>query len=95
MVVTFAFYVVSLYFIVRYERIKLFRYIILNACTTYNCYRLKKDATFSMKDMDANAIGWFYNKYSIIRLLFSLKPLRVENWYSEDELREITKGTNI
>lgn len=38
-----------------------------------------------------NAYNWFVHKYSYDNFLYSLKPLKLENWYTEEELKEINR----
>lgn len=45
-----------------------------------------------MPDNNWNIANKLYNRYTYDQMLFSFKPLRLENWYTDEEIT-ILKGT--
>lgn len=38
-----------------------------------------------------NAYNWFYNKHNCKKLLYSIKPLKLNYWFTEEEIKEINR----
>lgn len=38
-----------------------------------------------------NAYNWFYLKYDYEKLLYSVKPLKLCYWFTEEEIKEINR----
>nr|DAJ81343.1 MAG TPA: Sporulation protein YhaL [Caudoviricetes sp.] len=77
----------STYMAVRNFQVRSFRYILINMACDYEMRRLKEPG----ERTEENAFNWFLNKYSYEDMLFSCKPLRLEKWYTEEELTEINR----
>lgn len=37
------------------------------------------------------AYNWFFSKYSYEELLYSVKPLELQYWFTEEEIKEINR----
>lgn len=69
-----------------------------NFCTSliemsymYEMRRLRDLKEFGTERQTRSAFDWFASKYSYEQFLYSLKPLKLEYWYTEEELKEINR----
>lgn len=74
------------YYKCRCDNVLVFRMIITDMCHDYNIRRFE-DKTESRGD----AFVWFGTKYSFEEMVKSFKPLKLEKWYTKDELEEINR----
>lgn len=44
---------------------------------------------FDSKERSIDAWDWFCNKYTYEEMLYSNKPLTLEEWYTEEEIKRI------
>lgn len=56
-----------------------FKIQLIDLATTYSLRNPKKDDAFT----------WFFNKYTYDEMLYSKKPLTLEAWYTENEIKLI------
>ena len=71
----------NIYMLIRNKMVHRFRHEIIKMACDYQVRH-----AFEVKD---NAYIWFVGKYSYDEFLYSLKPLRLECWYTEEELNRI------
>lgn len=71
--------------LLRNEDVLPFRTRLLNLTTVYNLKRIKK-GVFLHED---NALTWFFGKYTYEEMLYSKKPLTLEEWYTKEEIDRI------
>lgn len=69
----------------RNEEVGPFRLLLLNLASEYNLRRLKEGKFLKSDD----AYGWFLEKYTYDEMLYSKKPLTLEEWYTPEELLKI------
>lgn len=62
-----------------------FRLELLNMSAMYNVRHIK-DPGFSVLD---DACNWFFGKYTYEGMLYSEKPLTLEEWFTEEEIHKI------
>lgn len=77
--------VVSLYFLYRNDKAHKFSRELIQMSYDYNIRRIDENP---MGDYD-DAFEWFANKYSYEKLLFSFMPLKLEYWFTQEELDKI------
>nr|DAH58157.1 MAG TPA: hypothetical protein [Bacteriophage sp.] len=81
--------VFSFYKLKRNEQVHEFRLLILEL-TSQNCKRrIRSASNISEFSHSLDAYDWFANKYSYNDMYNSFKPLTLEAWYTEDELKRI------
>lgn len=39
----------------------------------------------------SDAYDWFYEKWTFEQMLYSIQPLKLEAWFTEEELKEINR----
>lgn len=39
----------------------------------------------------SDALDWFFGKWTFEQMLYSIKPLKLEAWFTEEELKEINR----
>lgn len=66
---------------------------IIDLCAEYNYRIVKSDPSkygydLSKLDPKDNAFEWF-DKYSYHQMIFSFKPLKLEAWYTQEEINKI------
>lgn len=85
-------------------------FLVLLVCSLYIFFRNNKVYLFSLevidlahntaeKHIDAGMDDWedvcdLTEKHGYMRMLFSFKPLKLEYWYTEDEIRKM-KGEDL
>lgn len=74
---------------IRIYKVAVFRRKLLNMSHEYNHRRIVEGG-FRF-DTDKNAYMWFSDKWTFSQMLFSFKPLKLEYWFTEDELKEINR----
>lgn len=79
----------SIYISTRNFKVRSFRLLLIEMSYGYELHRLRESGKRSGDEEDA--FDWFLNKYSYEDMLFSCKPLRLEKWYTEEELTEINR----
>lgn len=57
----------------------------------YEMRRLGDLKEFGTERQTKSAFDWFAGKYSYEQFLYSLKPLKLEYWFTEEELKEINR----
>lgn len=81
----------STYMIRRNEKVKDFCFSLVDMAYEYEVRRLKEYAESGEERKEKNAYDWFANKRSYEDYLYSLKPLKLEAWFTEEELKEINR----
>ena len=81
----------STYMIRRNEKVKDFCFSLADMAYEYEVRRLKEYAESDEERKEKNAFDWFASKYSYEQFLYSLKPLKLEYWYTKEELKEINR----
>lgn len=71
---------------IRSRKVMKFREDILILSLNYNKRRIS-----SGNKGFGDALVWFHGKYSVVNMVYSRKPLTLENWYNKSELEEINK----
>lgn len=72
------------FFVFRNFLVYEFQMALLSMAYNYNNRRLQS----GILDFE-DAIDWFFDKHSYSSMVFSFKPLKLEYWYSEEELKRI------
>lgn len=93
MIVLFNALLASFYMLIRNERVCVFR-IMLNHMTSdlviNYIYSFKNDEEFTQHFSEYECLDkaseHLQDKYTYRQMLFSFKPLRLESWFTEDEL---------
>ena len=67
------------FFVVKFTR------KIIDLCSNHN--RRRKEESFG-GDYES-AYKWFFSKYSYEKFLFSFKPLKLEYWYTKEEIEKL------
>lgn len=67
----------------RNDRLVVFRICILHLCTTYDILHAIEPGS------EEDAFKWFEEKYTYNQMLFSFKPLKLEAWYTPEEISKI------
>lgn len=75
---------VCFYFLIRNNKVLEFSYEIIELCHQYNLRRINEDV-FEYE----SAYRWFLDKYSYDQLLYSFMPLKLENWYTKEEIDKL------
>lgn len=70
------------YFFVRNFYVMKFGSKIIDLCYKHNLRRIDKTWGGDYE----SAYDWFYHKYSYGKFLFSFKPLKLEYWYTKEEI---------
>ena len=74
-----------LYFIIRNDNVLRFRLNICQLCSEYEQRKIE-NGTFNPDNLSFN---WFLDKYSYGRMVLSFRPLKLEYWYTDEEIKEI------
>lgn len=78
--------IVTTYLVDRNNKVYAFSLYISDLAYLYNLRRIEE---YPKKYEDAHI--WFADKWTYEQMLFSLKPLRLDNWFTEEELEEIKR----
>lgn len=62
-----------------------FRAMIAGLCLEYDIRHLQHEDIYQFMYSE----HWFLNKYNYEQMLFSIKPLKLEYWYTKEELDKI------
>lgn len=62
-----------------------FRAMIARLCLEYDIRHLHHEDIYQFMYSEQ----WFLNKYNYEQMLFSIKPLKLEYWYTKEELDKI------
>lgn len=81
----------SAYILRRNEKVKDFRFSLVDMAYEYEIRRLKEYAESGEEHKEKNAFDWFANKHSYEDHLYSFKPLELESWFTEEEIKEINR----
>lgn len=81
----------STYMLRRNEEVKVFCFFLIDKAYEYEIRRLKEYVESGEECTEENAFDWFANKHSYEDYLYSFKPLKLESWFTEDELKEIIR----
>lgn len=73
------------YFLIRNNKVLKFRLYLCNLCSEYEYKRINK----GIFNAEYTAFEWFLDKYSYDKMLFSFYPLKLEYWYTEEEIKKI------
>lgn len=76
--------ILDIYFLFRNFEVRLFCQDILHMALAYDPRNYK-----SFRDKKEFALFWFAQKYSYERYLFSFKALKLEKWFTKEELEKI------
>lgn len=74
----------------RMSRVSEFRIQILDMQFHY-CQRRIEEGTITNDIELDNAYKMFIDKYSYFRMVFSFKPLKLEYWYTQEEINELNR----
>lgn len=69
--------------IYRNDRLLLFKFHIVHLCTVYDILHPVE------LNSEEDAFKWFEEKYTYNQMLFSFKPLKLEAWYTPEEISKI------
>ena len=86
LIILLIFLLVCVYFLIRTSRVLDFRCLLIEYACQYNIRRLL-ELNFNYND----AYKWFFDKHSYNRMLFSFRALKLENWFTKEELEEIKR----
>lgn len=81
----------STYMLCRNEKVKDFCLSLVDMAYEYEIRRLKEYSECDKKRTEENAFDWFVDKYSYKNFLYSFKPLKLESWFTEEEIKEINR----
>lgn len=81
--------IVCCYILFRNEKVYKFNIYILNLTSAY-CERRILEDNISYEDID-NIYDKYARKYSYDDMLYSLKPLKLEYWFTEEEINELKR----
>lgn len=70
------------FFVIRNTQVCEFRRMIVRMCAAYNIRHINDRAR-------VDAFSFFLHKHTYNRMMFSMKPLRLESWYTEEEIELI------
>lgn len=73
------------YALVRNYYVGKFRHKIINLCYEHNLRRIDDSLFYD------SAFGWFYDKVSYNKMLYSFKPLVLEYWWTKEEIDRLMK----
>lgn len=73
----------GIFIIARNNQIYYFRAFILDLSASYCRRHIEEDCK--------SAFDWFYGKWNYEQMLFSFKPLKLEYWFTDEEIREIQR----
>jgi len=72
------------YILYRNRKVHKFRCLLAEVAECYNDRHEKRgDPNYT------DAIKWFYDKYTYRDMLYSIKPLNIQSWYTKEELEKI------
>lgn len=74
--------IVCLYLSYRIDKVSLFKSQIIRLCLDYNLRHLLD------QEETTDSLEWF-DKYTAEEMLYSLKPLKLEAWYTPEEIEKI------
>lgn len=69
----------------RNNEVYAFRQQLLHLASAYSIRRIR-EGIFTRED---DALTWFLNKYTYEEMLNSNKPLTLEEWYTEEEIKRV------
>lgn len=81
----------SMYMTRRNRRVRDFCLSLVAMAYNYEIRRLREYAESGEERKEKNAFDWFVNKYSYEDYLYSFKPLKLESWFTEEEIKEINR----
>lgn len=70
---------------IRNDNVLRFRLNICQLCSEYEQRKIE-NGTFNPDNLSFN---WFLGKYSYGRMVLSFRPLKLEYWYTDEEIKEI------
>lgn len=77
---------IQIYLSERAYKLYYFRMELISMAHDYNVRRINEgDLNYN------NAYNWFYLKYDYEKLLYSVKPLKLCYWFTEEEIKEINR----
>lgn len=78
--------VIQIYFSRRTDEVCYFLMELNSMAHDYNVRRINEgDLNYKC------AYDWFYSKYNYEELLYSIKPLKLRYWFTEEEIKEINR----
>lgn len=81
MIILFTILLIYTSYIKRNYEVHKFRFYLIDLCSNYAVKKI------------ANSEDWnydkFLNKYSHKKMLYSFKPLKLENWFTKEEIDEL------
>lgn len=75
--------------IIRNYYVRNFCFYLVDMAYKYELRRLHE--TGEIKRREDSAFEWFSNKYTYEQFLYSFKPLKLEKWFTEEEIKEINR----
>lgn len=79
-------FIICIYLLIRNNKVYEFRNYLIDLACKYNCNEIAKG------NLDyISAYEWFVDKYTYDKMLFSFKPLKLESWYTKEEIEEMQK----
>lgn len=77
---------IQIYLSERTDELYYFLMELISMAHDYNVRRINEgDLNYN------NAYNWFYSKYNYKELLYSVKPLKLRYWFTEEEIKEINR----
>ena len=83
--VALLFIILSIFILCRNDKVYTFRIDIISMCHRYNMYHVIRCLEYT------DAYSRFLDKYTYNRMIFSFKPLKLKYWFTEEEIKELTK----
>ena len=81
----------SMHMLRRNEKVREFCLSLVDMAYDYEMRRLREYAEIGVGREEKNAFDWFANKRSYEDYLYSFKPLELESWFTEEEIKEINR----
>lgn len=77
--------ILSIFILCRNDKVYTFRMGIIEMCHRYNMYHAIRGLEYT------DAYSRFLDKYTYNRMTFSFRPLKLKYWFTEEEIKELTK----
>lgn len=87
-VLTILLFLLFLSFYILHRNNKVYDFCMMLSKMSYN-YNMRRIDEGRYDETDA--YEWFAEKYTYFRFLYSFKPLKLEKWFTEEELSTINK----
>lgn len=82
-IILYVLLVLNGYVFVRNFYVNKFCQKVINLCYEHNHRRIDESLNYG------SAYDWFYDKHSYFKLLLSFKPLKLEYWWTKEEIERL------